>query len=550
MSTWSIDIGTTNTVLCRWDGERPQVVRLPSICRDPEGRDPLAAPGVVPSTTHLVRDEGLWAQLGRLPVLSSRVFWGQQALIGRPALERNLTRVHPEFVPAFKPHLQHQATRPLGRLGRRRFTAREVARIYFRELLAEVQRSTGERIRRITLTAPVESYEAYRAELRAALGAHGVRVDRIVDEPVAAAAGYGLSVRGRRRVLVVDFGGGTLDLAMLQIDARSVEEGTGEVLGKTGRSIGGDLVDRWIAEEMCARIGMRWPDDDPFWRRMLLDEARSLKEQLYLHERVPFHLVAPDELRRLDALRRGAPEEVEVTRAELVELLERRGLYEALKACTDEILARGGGEPEDVLMVGGSTLLPDVFKHFEARFGRDRVRAWHPFLAVAHGACALSAQGFAPSDYIVHEYAIVLHDAQSGAKDTVPVIPAGTRFPTEPDLWRRHLVPTCPLGVPERVFKLVVCEIGRATDGDGSFGFGEDGRLHRLSMGDDQRLVVPLNESNPALGFLDPPHPPGDRTPRLDVQFGVDADRWLIATVRDLKTSRTLMNRRPVVRLL
>ena len=68
--------------------------------------------------------------------------------------------------------------------------------------------------------------------------------------------------------------------------------------------------------------------------------------------------------------------------------------------------------------------------------------------------------------------------------------------------------------------------------------------------GSDGRLVVPLNESNPALGFLDPPHHPGDRSPRLDVRFGVDEDRWLVATVIDLKTQRTLMNAEPVVRLL
>jgi hypothetical protein len=128
-------------------------------------------------------------------------------------------------------------------------------------------------------------------------------------------------------------------------------------------------------------------------------------------------------------------------------------------------------------------------------------------------------------------------------------VPAGTRFPTRPDLWRQLLVPTCQLGEPERIFKLVVCEIGRAPEKERSFGWDEAGNLHRLDE-EDGSLVVPLNESNPALGFLDPPHHPGDRSPRLDVRFGVDEDRWLVATVIDLKTQRTLMNGEPVVRLL
>jgi hypothetical protein len=62
--------------------------------------------------------------------------------------------------------------------------------------------------------------------------------------------------------------------------------------------------------------------------------------------------------------------------------------------------------------------------------------------------------------------------------------------------------------------------------------------------------VVPLNDASPALGQLEPPHAPRDRRPRLEIAFGVDDDRWLIATVVDLLTQRTLMDRQPVVRLL
>ena len=63
-------------------------------------------------------------------------------------------------------------------------------------------------------------------------------------------------------------------------------------------------------------------------------------------------------------------------------------------------------------------------------------------------------------------------------------------------------------------------------------------------------LVVKLNESNPALGELEPPHSPSDRRPRLRVAFGVNADRWLCATVEDLHAKRRLMTEEPVIRLL
>ena len=137
MAVWSIDVGTTNTGLCRWDPEqeRATLVVLPEICRDPRGDDPLQAPGVVPSATHMVEEQDVWTRLGRLPFVSRRVFWGRHAIIGRPAVERNLTRIHPAFVPGFKAHLQHQALRPIARVGKTTYTARDVARAFLRELL-------------------------------------------------------------------------------------------------------------------------------------------------------------------------------------------------------------------------------------------------------------------------------------------------------------------------------------------------------------------------------------------------------------------------------
>lgn len=553
MAEWALDLGTTNSVLARWDSEleRPDIVRLPQVCRDPSlDAPPFTAPSAIPSAVHMVEDRSFWAQMGRLPGLSGQVFWGRQAHIGRAALERNVTTVHPAFVPSFKGRLDHEAVRPVARSGDRLYRARDVARAYLRELLAEAQRTTGERVRRLTVTVPVDAFEAYRAELRDALGALGIRVARFVDEPVAAAAGYGLSAVSGRHVLVVDFGGGTLDLAWVELDGRAVESGRGRVVAKVGRALGGDHVDRWLLENVCRALGTRVPED-PFWRRLLVDEARRVKEQLFLKDREPFTMRPPGQSAEIDAQLRGGPLEHHVSREDLVDVLHERGVFATLEGALDEVTqhaesAGGPPKPDDVLMVGGSTLLPGIFPQVEGRFGRDRVRAWQPFQAVAFGACTLAARGFAPSDFIVHDYAMVVYDARTGARQTSTIVPAGTRFPTAPDLWRRHLVPTCPMGEPERFFKLVICEIGQASPG--AVGWDEGGRMHAI----DERtaLVVPLNESNPVLGFLDPPHQPGDRQPRLDVRFGIDEDRWLTATVTDLRTSRMLMIREPVVRLL
>ena len=63
-------------------------------------------------------------------------------------------------------------------------------------------------------------------------------------------------------------------------------------------------------------------------------------------------------------------------------------------------------------------------------------------------------------------------------------------------------------------------------------------------------VIVPLNEANPTLGELDPAHSPREKRARLEISFGVDAERWLRTTVHDLKTRKVLLDQEPVVRLL
>ena len=203
-------------------------------------------------------------------------------------------------------------------------------------------------------------------------------------------------------------------------------------------------------------------------------------------------------------------------------------------------------------MVGGSTLLPGVYPMFESRFGRRRMRAWQPFEAVAFGAACFAAERFSQLDFIVHDYAFVTHDTATGEPQYTVVVPHGTRFPTRLDLWKRQVVPTCSLGEPETLFKLQICEIARSDGQPRRFVWDAGGELHKVggATPQDQQVVVPLNEASPTLGYLDPPHQPGDRRPRLEIAFGVNAERWLVATVTDLLTRKLLMDQEPVVRLL
>ena len=147
-----IDLGTTNSGIARWDESlgKPRLVEMPEISRSRGSEDPLEAPRLVPSAVHFLEQPGWLDRLGSWPPLEQR--FAQWVLedrfsCGRPALERNQGVVHPSFVPTFKPALSSEPLRPLAQVGRESLTARDAAHAFLRELLREVKRTTGQRVR-------------------------------------------------------------------------------------------------------------------------------------------------------------------------------------------------------------------------------------------------------------------------------------------------------------------------------------------------------------------------------------------------------------------
>jgi molecular chaperone DnaK (HSP70) len=560
MIGWALDLGTTNSGVACWDESvgRPRLLELTGVCRKLEAKDPLEAPRLVPSAVHFIEKPGLVDRVGSWPLLARRFFIGRRAWIGRRALERNDGVVHPSFVPTFKPALASEPLRPLARVGRESVTAREAAHGYLRELLAEVKRTTGHRIRDLVVTSPVMAFETYRAEVQQILHELGVHRVRFVDEPVAAALGYGISLTRDRNVLVVDVGGGTMHVVLTRLSPKGAMGGEAMVLAKRGRLLGGNAVDGWVLQDVCARMGhdLEADGDDPetlLWRRLMMSEACRVKEAVYFEPEAAF-LMSPPGFTSRDSSRRPGSGVVTLNRDRLRAILDEQGFYRSLAASVDEVLEQAGvsaKEVEEVLLVGGSTLLPGFFSLFEERFERRHLRAWQPFEAVAYGGAVFAADRMAALDFIVHDYALVTHDQKTGTEQHTVIVPKGTRFPTPPDFWKRQVVPTCSLGEDETIFKLLVCEVSRADGGDRRFVWDAAGDMHKVGgTGGEAEVVVPLNAASPTLGYLDPPHSPRDRRPRLEIAFGVNADRWLIASVRDLLAHRELMREEPVVRLV
>ncbi len=559
--TLALDLGSSNSVTARWNrmSGAPEILRLEGICRERREGMMIDDSATIPSAVFLRPPAEVLGWPARWFFSHFKHYTG--AWVGKQALDADGGRFGSTLISGFKSALGEGGYRILGRLREWTYTPEEVARLYLRGILRSVKVQYGIRARELVITVPTDFYEVYRARLRTLSAGLGIPKIRTLDEPVAAALGYGLTVENEKLVLVVDFGAGTLDLALIRFDEKNVERGRAEVLAKIGVAVGGTRVDNWILEEMCDHYGYSFEQlladtSNHWWYRMLLDEARRIKEGLFIEDKQTFYLMPSglmNPYRTQLLTSRVKPQPLDYTKDALEYLLERRGLYKLLSEQTDAVLkqVKGREVPDEVLLVGGSTLLPGVYSIFEERFGRDRVRAWQPFHAVAFGAAAYAAGQIEKSDFITHDYAFLTYDRQTREPQYHRVVNRGTRFPTAREHWRRQLVPTCALGEPEKIFKLQIFEIGRKHSQEAEYIWDEKGKLHILNEQEEQveEIRVPLNAGDPILGYLDPPHFPSEKSARIDLSFWVNEEKWLCATVRDLKTGRLLMENRAVVRV-
>jgi molecular chaperone DnaK (HSP70) len=516
---WAIDLGTTNTVVAVAEGESVRIVPLPGLIRE----QPVEQSPLIPSAIHVRESERRWLFFRR-PAL--------EVCIGQPALQRNPDGRSPGFARSFKRYLGNQPHRPAARAGHRELSVREVTRRFLRELLRAARRQSGQRVTSLTIPAPVGFYESYRAELQALARGLGIRSFHSLDEPIAAALGYGVNVAREETLLVVDFGGGTLNLAAIRLGPQTVETGVAVIFAKHMVALGGDDVDRWLMEHFVP-VGL---DDLPDWQQDLRWEAMWVKERVSQAGCAEF---------RWGGLRRP------FTREEFVRLLADRGLYDQLRMALGEIHAQLAQHPasaapevDEVLLVGGSTLLPEVAAVVDEAFPQAVVRHDPDFVftAVALGA-ARYASGVPLEDFIYHDYALAVQNEQTHTVDYELLVPRRTRYPTPSDFTVRYYA-DFP-GMNEMRFS--ICEVGRLGQASVSWRPGPNGNAYWTPRTEQERGAV--IELNPGDGLL-PLRPIGQgASPRLRVTYAVDADRWLCITIDDLVRKQRLRVNEPVARL-
>jgi molecular chaperone DnaK len=365
-----IDLGTTGTRVALVRSEKPELVQL--------GRE-----GVIPSTVAIdaqgrllvgTRAKALGVSEPRQVVTGAKRWLGRrfEAAAAARAPFRIVADERNEMAAEIRGQ-QLPLTKVCGEILRQ---ARNLA-----------QEALGTQLLRAVIGVPAHFTERQRAALRRAAVLAGFSVEALVNEPAAAAMAYAAGrLLPRRRLAVVDFGGGTFDASVLEAEGDQLE-----VIATGGDSyFGGMEFDTRIANLLAERFEdatqVNLADDGEAQQR-LRDAAEVAKIKLSTAEEAQVALP-------FLATREGAPLGLSttLTRAEVEALCQ--DLIDRLAELTSEVLGAGKLAPRDideVLLVGGMTRMPAIRKRFEKLFARAPIVDLDASSAVAFGAALLGA---------------------------------------------------------------------------------------------------------------------------------------------------------------
>jgi molecular chaperone DnaK len=246
----------------------------------------------------------------------------------------------------------------------------EISALILQKLKSDAETALGHAVSRAVITVPAYFNDAQRSATKRAGELAGFTVERIVNEPTAAALAYGLDkLEGRSKIAVYDLGGGTFDISILELNG-----GVFEVLATNGNTrLGGDDIDRALLKSI-SDTGNRIPESLVRLSQALIEAKHRLSTEENTSIDVPFFDGADSlhlDLGRED-LEKIARPIIEQTRAHC-----RRSLADAKLAPADL---------DEVILVGGVTRMPLVRRIVAEIFGREPNTSQNPDEAVAIGA--------------------------------------------------------------------------------------------------------------------------------------------------------------------
>ena len=342
--TIGIDLGTTNSCVCVYEGGEAKVIA------NPEGN--RTTPSVV-------------------------AFKNGEIIVGTAAKNQMIT--NPDTISSIK---RLMGTKEKVKANGKEYTPEEISAMILGDLKKTAEAYLGETVTKAVITVPAYFNDAQRQATKNAGKIAGLEVERIINEPTAAALAYGLDKQDKtEQILVYDLGGGTFDVSILEIG-----DGVFEVKSTSGNNkLGGDDFDQriidYLADEFKKENGIDLTKDKMAMQR-LKDAAEKAKKDLsgvsttnislpFLSqgENGPLHL------------------ELSLTRAKFEELtsdLMDSTLEPVRNALKDAGLSKN--DIDKVLLVGGSTRMPKVTELIKKELGMEPSKGVNPDEVVAMGA--------------------------------------------------------------------------------------------------------------------------------------------------------------------
>lgn len=530
----AIDFGTTNSVIARWNTEKDDAEQLE--VKSVSDITVPDRPPIVPSLLYV--DDA-----------NAATFTIGQAVREQSKDEKKDNRLFRNFKRGI---VATPAPEPRDIDGQQ-FADRDAGGQFLKQIL-EMMPYNDDEIEQLVLTAPVAAFEGYLAWLNQVIDEIAPDKIRVVDESTAAALGYAVTEPGAV-VLVFDFGGGTLDLSLVQLPEHKRKTGgflknllggsenaaknAARVIAKAGRIIGGSDIDQWLIQDVLKRTGVSIAELGSNYTP-LLTECERVKITLSTEESADLSFEAG-----------GKTHTVTIKREELETLLEENEFYTALRKVVDKVMhvARQRGifkeDIKYVLMVGGTSLMPSVQRTLGKYFTDMAVRADKPFTAVAEGALQLAA-GYGLEDYLVHSYGLRhLDDSGDGKHGWDEIISMGSSYPIEKPIE----VLLSAAHDNQEAIEFIIGEIDTEAVSMVEVKYEDGQAVFVADTTDSEHQIIPMNEVEALkmLAKLDPPGKPNET--RLKVDFTVDDRRQLRMTVYDMKKKKLLVENIAVVTL-
>jgi len=364
--TIGVDLGTTNSVVAIMEGGDPQVVA------NAEGN--RTTPSVVAFTKS---GERLVGQVAKRQAVTNpkNTVYSIKRFMGRRFDE---VSEEMQMVP-FEVIDKDGGVRVV--IDETEFSPEEISAMILQKLKQAAEDYLGEKVEKAVITVPAYFNDAQRQATKDAGRVAGLQVERLVNEPTAAALAYGLDKDKDHLIAVYDFGGGTFDISILEVG-----EGVVEVKATNGDThLGGDNLDQriieWLLEEFKKDQGIDL-GQDPMAVQRLREAAEKAKIELSSAQETDINLpfitadaAGPKHLN------------IKLTRSKLEQMVEDL-LDRSIEPCKQALKDAGvsASDIHEVVLVGGQTRMPAVQELVKEVFGKEPHKGVNPDEVVAIGA--------------------------------------------------------------------------------------------------------------------------------------------------------------------